>query len=139
MDECIFCRIVKGEMPSFTIYEDETVLAFEDINPVSAGHTLIVPKQHAQDLWEISDDDLAAIHLASKKIIHAIREALEPTGVACVQLNGPGVNQVVRHYHLHLIPRMAGTPELPVSSWEIEPGDMASIRETADRIAAAIR
>ncbi len=139
MDECIFCKIVKGEIPSFRVYEDEKVLAFEDINPISPGHTLIIPKRHAKDLWEISDDDLTAIHLASKKVIQAMKAALNPSGVACVQLNGPGANQVVLHYHLHLVPRMAGGPELPVASWELKEGDMEAIQETAARIAAAIQ
>ena len=138
MESCIFCKIIKGDIPSFKVYEDEKTLAFEDINPISPGHTLIVPKRHAKDLWEISDDDLIAIHLASKKVIQAIKSALNPSGVACVQLNGPGANQVVLHYHLHLIPRVAGSPELPVASWELKEGDMKAIQETAARISAAL-
>ena len=139
MVACIFCKIIKGEIPSFKVYEDDRVFAFEDINPVSEGHTLVIPKRHAQDLWEIPDEDLAAVHLASQKIIRAIKKALNPTGVACLQLNGRGVNQVVMHYHLHLIPRMAGTPELPLTTWEIRQGDLERIRQTADNIVAAIR
>jgi len=139
MEDCIFCKIVKGEIPSFKVYEDEKVFAFGDINPISPGHTLIIPKRHAQDLWAISDHDLTAVHLASKKIIKAIKDALQPSGVACVQLNGPGANQVVLHYHLHLVPRIAGDPELPVATWEIKEGDMEAVRETAARIAAAIK
>ena len=139
MEDCIFCKIVKGEIPSFKVYEDEKVFAFEDINPISPGHTLIIPKRHAQDLWEISGDDLTAVHLASRKIIQAIQNVLQPSGVACVQLNGPGANQVVLHYHLHLVPRMAGEPELPVATWEIKEGDMEAVKETVERIAAAIR
>ena len=138
MESCIFCKIIQGEIPSFKVYEDEKTFAFEDINPISPGHTLIVPKRHAKDLWEISDDDLIAIHLASKKVIQAIKSALNPSGVACVQLNGPGANQVVLHYHLHLIPRVAGSPELPVASWELKEGDMKAIQETAARISAAL-
>ena len=70
MAECVFCRIVKRELPCFKVYEDERVLAFEDINPIAEGHTLIIPKRHAENLWEISEEDLAAIHLASKKVAH---------------------------------------------------------------------
>lgn len=139
MEDCIFCKIIKGEIPSFKVYEDEQVFAFEDINPISPGHTLIIPKRHAQDLWEIPDEDLTAVHSASRKIIKAIKDVLQPSGVACLQLNGPGANQVVLHYHLHLIPRIAGDPELPVTNWELKEGDMAAIKETADKIAAAIR
>ena len=139
MEDCIFCKIVKAEIPSFKVYEDEKVFAFADINPISPGHTLIIPKRHARDLWEIPGDDLTAVHLASKKIIKAIQDALQPSGVACVQLNGPGVNQVVLHYHLHLVPRIAGDPELPVATWEIKEGDMEAVKATADKIAAAIK
>ncbi len=139
MEECIFCKIIKGEIPCFKVYEDDMTLAFEDINPISRGHTLVIPKRHAKDLWEIPEKDLAAVLYASKKVIGAIREALKPAGVACLQLNGRGVNQVVMHYHLHLIPRASGEPELPVSSWELKTGDMEAIKKTAEEIAAAIR
>jgi histidine triad (HIT) family protein len=139
MEDCIFCKIVKGEIPSFKVYENDSVLAFEDINPISKGHTLIIPKKHANSLWEISEEDLTAVHLASKKVIQAIKDALNPIGVACLQLNGRGANQIVMHYHLHLIPRTNEEPELPVSSWEIKEGDMKIIKETADRISGAIK
>ena len=138
MTDCIFCKIIQGELPCFKVYEDDKVLAFEDISPISQGHTLIIPKRHYQDLYEIPPEDLTAIHLASKKVIKAISDALNPTGVACVQLNGRGANQVVLHYHLHLIPRLAGSPVLPVTSWEINPGDMDLIKETGEKIAAAM-
>jgi histidine triad (HIT) family protein len=137
VEDCIFCKIIKGEIPSFKVYEDDRVFAFEDINPISEGHTLVIPKRHAQDLWEIPGEDLTAVHLASKKIIRAIKKALNPTGVACLQLNGRGVNQVVMHYHLHLVPRTGGDPELPLTTWEIRQGDLEKIKQTADNIVAA--
>jgi histidine triad (HIT) family protein len=138
MEDCIFCKIVKGEIPCFKIYEDERVLVFADINPISLGHTLIIPKNHAQNLWDIPPEDLKAIHIASQKVIQAIKEVLDPAGVAVVQLNGRGANQVVMHYHLHLMPRVVNTPELPVTRWELKPGDMETIRQTSEKIAAAI-
>jgi len=139
VEDCIFCKIIRGEIPSFKVYEDDRVFAFEDINPISEGHTLVIPKRHAQDLWEIPGEDLAAVHLASQKIIRAIKEALNPTGIACLQLNGRGVNQEVMHYHLHLVPRTGGDPELPLTTWEIRQGDLEKIKQTADNIVAAIR
>ncbi len=139
MEDCIFCKIVKGEIPSFKVYEDHQVLAFADINPISPGHTLIIPKNHAANLMEISEEDLMAVHRASKKVMGAMEAALKPTGVACVQLNGRGVNQVVLHYHLHLIPRVPGGPALPVSAWEIKPGNMNDIKATAEKITAALK
>lgn len=138
MEDCIFCKIVKGDIPCFNIYEDDRVLAFEDVNPISNGHTLIIPKTHVENLWEISGEDLTAIHLASKKVADAIKEALNPAGVAVLQLNGRGVNQIVMHYHLHLIPRVSGSPELTMTEWELIPGDMEAIKLTGDRIAAAM-
>ena len=139
MEDCLFCKIGKGEIPSFKVYEDDVVLAFEDINPISHGHTLIIPKRHAENLWEISGEDLTAIHLASQKVAQAIKEALKPTGVVVLQLNGRGVNQVVMHYHLHLMPRTKESPELSVTSWNFKPGEMEAIKETAKKIAAAIK
>ena len=139
MEDCIFCKIAAGEIPCFKVYEDERVLAFEDINPISEGHTLIITKKHAQNLWEIPEKDLAAIHLASQKVGNAIREALDPAGIAVLQLNGRGVNQVVMHYHLHLMPRASDRPELPVTCWEIKEGDMEAIKKTAEKIAEALK
>ena len=139
MEDCIFCKIIAGEIPSFKVYEDDTVLAFADINPVAEGHTLIIPKKHAQDLWEISDEDLNAVHCISKKVIAGIKKALKPSGVVAIQLNGRGANQVVMHYHLHLVPRGSDAPELPMTKWELTPGDMGAIEETANRIASAIK
>ena len=138
MADCIFCSIINGEIPCFKVYEDERVLAFEDINPIADGHTLIIPKQHAENLYEIEDEDLTAIHIASKKVIKGIRDALNPTGVAALQLNGRGANQVVMHYHLHLVPRTEGNPELPVTAWELKQGDMDRIKDIAEKISSAI-
>lgn len=139
MEDCIFCKIVTGELPSFKVYEDEKVFAFEDINPLAPGHTLVIPKAHAANIWEISEEDLAAIHVAAKKIGHAIQDALKPAGMATLQLNGRAVNQLVMHYHLHLVPRLVDGPELSITNWELKAGDMDDIKETADRIAAAIK
>jgi len=138
MDDCIFCKIVRGEIPSFKVYEDDKVFAFTDINPILEGHTLIIPKAHAENIWEISDDDLVAIHRASKKIAAGIRQTLDPSGIACLQLNGRAVNQVVMHYHFHLIPRKADDPELTMTEWELIPGDMEQIKAVSEKIAAAI-
>ncbi len=135
MEDCIFCKIIKGEIPSIKIFEDDKVFVFADINPILDGHTLIIPKNHAENIWEIEADDLAAIHQASQKVAAAIKEALNPDGVALFQLNGRGVNQVVMHYHLHLVPHIKGGPDLPITSWEMIPGDMEAIQKTADKIA----
>jgi histidine triad (HIT) family protein len=138
MEGCIFCKIVRGEIPSFKVYEDERVYAFADINPISDGHTLIIPKAHAENLWEISDKNITAIHRASKKIAAAMQAVLGPVGIAVLQLNGKVVNQVVMHYHLHLIPKAKNGPTLKMTEWELIPGDMDKIKSVRDSIAAAI-
>ncbi len=139
MEDCIFCNIVKGKIPCFKIYEDEQVLAFADINPLSNGHTLVIPKAHAENLFEISDDDLTAVQTASKKIAAAIQTTLTVTGIAILQLNGKGVNQMVMHYHLHLLPREPDSPELAIAKWEIIPGNMETIEQISGEIAAAVK
>jgi len=138
MEDCIFCKIVKGEMPCFKIYEDDHTLAFPDINPVTRGHTLVIPKNHHENLFEIASEDLTAVHRSTQKVIHGIQKALNPIGVAVLQLNGRGVNQVVMHYHVHLIPRAADDPPLALSDCGAKPGDMDELKETAEKIAAVV-
>ena len=139
MEGCIFCKIVRGEIPCFKILEDDRVLSFADVNPINTGHTLIIPKRHAENIWEIDGEDLAAIHRASLKIAKAMKTSLNPDGIAFLQLNGRAVNQVVMHYHLHLIPRNSSDPKLTMTEWDLVPGDMAAIGKTAEAIAAAIK
>ena len=139
MENCIFCKIVKGEIPCFKIFEDDKVLAFADINPITDGHLLIIPKKHAENIWETSEEDLLAIHRTSKKLAQAIKSALNPDGVAVLQLNGRGVNQVVMHYHLHLIPHISGAPKLTMTDWQLIPGDKEKIKQNAAKITAAIK
>ena len=139
MEDCIFCKIVKGEIPCFKIYEDEKVLSFLDINPMSQGHALIIPKAHAANLWEIQEEDLMAVQIAAKKIVNALKSTFELLGVACMQFNGRGVNQLVMHYHLHLVPRSEGEPMLAMSSWDQKPGDPEAIKGLAEKIASRLR
>jgi len=139
MEGCIFCKIVRGEIPCFKILEDDRVLSFADVNPINTGHTLIIPKRHAENIWEIDGEDLAAIHRASLKIARAMKTSLNPDGIAFLQLNGRAVNQVVMHYHLHLIPRKSTDPKLKMTEWDLVPGDMTAIGKTAEAIAGAIK
>jgi histidine triad (HIT) family protein len=139
MADCIFCKIVRGEIPCSKILENDRVLSFADVNPINTGHTLIIPKRHAENIWEIDGEDLAAIHQASLKIAKAMKTSLYPDGIAFIQLNGRAVNQIVMHYHLHLIPRKSSDPKLTMTEWELVPGDMKAIKKTAGAIAAAIK
>ncbi len=138
MEDCIFCKIIRGEIPCVKVYEDDKVFAFEDIHPISDGHTLIIPKNHFENIWEIEEDDLLAIHRASQKLCRAMTNALDVSGIAVLQLNGKSVNQMVLHYHLHLIPRMSDAPEIPLTNWELIEGDMDKIKQIGEKIAAAV-
>lgn len=99
---CIFCKIINGEIPCLKLYEDDLVLAFLDINPDSNGHTLIIPKKHFTDLDDIDIDTLARINEVSKKIKKMLEEKLGCDGVSLLQNNG--LVQEVKHYHMHLKP-----------------------------------
>ena len=105
MDNCIFCSIIKGDIPSFKIYEDNDFLAFLDIAPGTKGHTLIIPKEHSATLEELSDDKASKILVLAKKIIKAMKEVHGFTNYNIIQNNGKIAGQTVDHYHMHIIPR----------------------------------
>lgn len=100
---CIFCKIINKEIPSYTVYEDEIVKVFLDVNPVSNGHTLIIPKKHFTDITEIDLETLTHIQKIAKDLFTEYKEKLKCDGMTLVQNNQYG--QEVKHYHLHLIPR----------------------------------
>jgi len=106
--DCIFCKIIKGEIPSFKIYEDENVLAFLDIAPVNPGHTLIVPKKHFTNLEEIPEGELARLVVAIKRVGKAIKDGLGVEGYNVTENNGSIAGQIVPHLHFHVIPRRQG-------------------------------
>lgn len=104
--DCLFCKIVNGEIPCYKIYEDEKILAFLDVNPDSDGHTLIIPKEHFTDLDDIDIETLKHINNASKKIKKLLEKKLNCTGLSLLQNNGSA--QEVKHYHMHLKPYYKG-------------------------------
>lgn len=106
--DCIFCRIVAGEIPSHKVYEDDHTLAFLDINPATRGHTLVIPKQHAADIFDIPSEAISAVSRTVQRVARIMRSTLRPDGVNTVQNNGPAAGQVVMHYHMHVIPRWDG-------------------------------
>lgn len=105
MSDCIFCKIIDGTIPSNKIYEDEHVLAFTDVAPLSKGHTLLIPKQHVKDLFEMPEDVARNLYAVAPKIANAIKEAFNPAGMNTLNNNGSFAGQTVFHYHLHFIPR----------------------------------
>ena len=102
-DDCIFCKINKKEIPSYTIYEDDDFRVFLDINPITNGHLLLVPKKHIENMFELDDKMVAKIYKTAKKVYYILKEKLDIEGYTLIQNNGHG--QDVKHYHLHLIPR----------------------------------
>lgn len=106
--DCMFCKIVAGEMPCHKVYENESVLAFLDIGPLSEGHILVIPKSHYEKVDQVVSDDLKDVILAVKKITVALVDALECEGYNILCNNGKVAGQVVKHVHFHVIPRNSG-------------------------------
>ncbi len=129
-NNCIFCAIAAGEIPSFKIYEDELVLAYLDIQPFSVGHTLIIPKAHTEGLLDTPDETLAALIARVKKVAEHVKVALPCDGFNILQSNGEAAGQTVKHIHFHIIPRRAGEP----LTFEGQPGDMEQLKALAERI-----
>ena len=135
--DCIFCKIAAGEIPSVRVYEDDRVLAFMDINPISKGHLLIIPKAHAATIYEITENDFLAVMSATHKLAAAVKKALNPDGINLLQLNGRAANQVVPHLHMHIVPRWSGDG-LTISQWDMVAGDMGNIKAVAEKIQGEI-
>ena len=108
MSDCIFCKIANGEIPSATLYEDEDFRVILDLGPANKGHALILPKAHAANIYEISDDMAAKAMILAKKMATKMTEALKCDGFNLVQNNGEPAGQTVFHFHMHLIPRYEG-------------------------------
>lgn len=108
MTDCLFCKIIAGEIPSTKIYEDDNVLAFLDIRPVNIGHTLVIPKVHHMNLYETPDEILAHVMTVVKKLSIAIKGALNADGINIEMNNDPVAGQIIFHTHIHIIPRFSG-------------------------------
>ena len=134
-DHCIFCRIVSGEAPCSLVYEDELTLVFMDIQPVSRGHTLIITREHFENLYEVSEQAIAAVACVSRRLAPAIRQVTAPDGLRVFQLNGAAAGQTVFHYHMHLIPRFTGQAEHFPGRVQADPTELAAV---AAEIAAAL-
>jgi len=130
--DCLFCKIIAGEIPCFKLFENDDTLAFMDINPANEGHALVIPKEHARDVYAVSDTAITATVKTAKKIAAAIDKTLNPDGLNLLQCNGPAAAQSVFHFHMHVLPRRKGD-ELKLN-WGLEPGDMDTIDTLAERI-----
>ncbi|MGH2771708.1 MAG: HIT family protein [Actinomycetota bacterium] len=136
MQDCLFCKIAVGEMPSSKVYEDDAAMAFMDINPWSRGHTLVIPKEHAATIFELSEEGGGAMIKAVLKVAPAVKAAVQAEGMNLLQSNGRVAWQQVDHVHIHLVPRWANdglrAPAKP------QPGDMDEIGRLAEAIKRAL-
>ncbi len=136
-DNCIFCKIVAGKVPSFKLAEDEHTLAFMDINPLNEGHCLVIAKGHWLDVYAIPDSAFAAVTRTVKRVAGAVRATLSPEGLNLVQANGPAAAQSVPHFHVHVLPRRLN--DGASLNWGLKPGDMKAIGALAERIKANVK
>lgn len=134
MDNCVFCRIVSGDIPSLRVYEDEACVAVLDINPASPGHTLVIPRVHRKDLTELSPEEIAHAFSVAKLLGERQMERLGADGFNVVQNNGAAAGQTVLHFHIHVIPRYAGGPQ--IAAWKQTEPDPAFLREIAERLSS---
>ena len=131
-EDCLFCGIVEGSVPSQTIDSDERTVAFMDINPATPGHALVVPRVHSADLMEIEPEDLEATTLAARRLSRRMKEVLDADGINVINACGAAAWQTVFHFHLHVIPRYEDDPlRLP---WVPGPGDEEEIAAAAGKL-----
>lgn len=134
--ECIFCKIIRGEIPSFKILEDDDVLAFLDVNPIARGHALVIPKHHSKDILETPAEWTGKAFAGAGRVAKAVQKTLNPDGINIVQANGPGAKQSVFHLHVHVIPR--SMDDGLTMNWDLVPGDMDALGKLAEQIAANV-
>jgi len=132
--DCLFCKIVAGEIPSTRVDEDERTIAFMDINPATRGHLLVIPREHSADLLEVPLDDLVACVWMAQRLARKVKDRLGADGVNVLNSCGAAAWQTVFHFHVHVIPRYANDPlRLP---WVPGPGDREEIMAAADALTA---
>jgi len=132
----VFARILRDEAPAWRVYEDDQTLAMLDVMPQSDGHTLVLPKRQARDLFELDDDTAAAVMHTTRRIARGLRDAFTPDGIRLMQFNGPVAGQTVFHFHMHVIPCFA---DRPPASHGRGMADADLLRRHAEALAAALR
>jgi histidine triad (HIT) family protein len=128
--DCLFCKIVAGEIPSHNIDEDDKTLAFMDINPWTRGHALVIPKNHSRNLYDVESGDLAAMHATAQRVARRMRDRLAAEGVNILQSSEPVAMQTVFHTHVHVIPRYSDDGlRLPAHPQPAEHEELAQLAE----------
>lgn len=136
MADCIFCKIVRGEIPCAKLYEDDQVLSFLDINPVTAGHALVLPKQHFATFFDLPAAELQACMTTAQKVSQAVYRAMGATGLNVLQNNFRSAGQLIDHVHFHLIPRFEGDGFM--TSWPAQAYPEGQLEKTLERVRAAL-
>ena len=130
-DNCIFCKIANGEIPSATLYEDEEFRVILDLGPATKGHALILPKEHADNLYELPDETASKVFVLAKKLAIKMKEKLNCDGLNIVQNNGEAAGQTVQHFHMHLIPRYVNDGQKILwTPGESTPEELEEVRRT---------
>ncbi len=133
--DCIFCKIAKGEIPSVKVFEDERIFAFLDINPVTKGHCLIIPKQHFENVFDLAENVLAEIVKVAKELSKNIKDNLGATGVNLINSSGKSAEQTVFHFHLHVVPRYDdGRVMKIIENFQSEKANINDLQKLAERI-----
>jgi histidine triad (HIT) family protein len=133
--QCIFCKIVRGEIPAIRVYENDLTLAFMDIQPASPGHMLVICKSHAPTLLDLAEADLLAVAVTTQHLARAAQRALNPDGLRISQFNGTAAGQTVFHYHVHIIPVWEGQK---IGAHGRAPADSGELKALAARIREAL-
>jgi histidine triad (HIT) family protein len=130
--DCIFCKILAGELPARIVDEDDLTVSFMDINPATRGHALVIPRRHARDLLSVAPEDLGAVAASARRLAARMSERLGAAGVNLLNSCGAAAWQTVFHFHVHVIPRYDGDPlRLP---WSPAPGDSEEIEAAAQEL-----
>ncbi|MFI7102436.1 HIT family protein [Streptomyces sp. NPDC050161] len=130
---CVFCDILAGRLAAAVVYEDARTMAFLDITAVTDGHTLVIPRRHAADLWEIDEEDAVAVMRTVHMMAARIREVIDPAGLTLFQANRPSGWQDVFHLHVHLVPRAEG--DRLHRPWVAQPVELSLLEPTRRRLA----
>lgn len=135
-DSCIFCKIIKGEIPCYKLYEDENTLSFLDVNPITEGHTLVIPKTHATLVEDLNNDNISSVFETTQKISKKLRETLDKPSTTIAIHNGKEAGQEIPHVHVHIIPRDTIDGGGPIHNIMSEPykTDNDKLQKLADQI-----
>ena len=133
MEECLFCKIVKGELPSSKLYEDEDTLAFLDLFPVNKGHSLVISKEHYENIFDVPADILSKVSSVMKNVADAVKKGVNADGISIAQSNGKDAGQVISHIHFHIMPRFKDDGLKLWPQGKYEEGEMDKFKENISK------